>query len=253
MNVTAAVAEKVLEFNLYNPKFNYQSIPRVTIDGKRYYATPDGKNLPSVTTILDKTKPEEKKLILEQWRRRVGHEKAQQITTEAANRGTRMHTYLEEYVKTGVIKERSTNPFSWASHAMANVVVEQGLQHVNEFWGIEVPLYFPGVYAGTTDGAGLHIGQESILDYKQTNKPKKREWIDDYFMQLCAYAEAHNELHGTNICKGVVLMCVKPDLDDQFNIINPPKYQEFILEGAEYEHYRQLWWKRVEAYYLLNT
>jgi genome maintenance exonuclease 1 len=182
----------------------------------------------------------------------VGHEQAQAITTEAANRGTRMHTYLEQYVRDGVIKERGTNPFSWASHAMAHTVVEHGLKNVTEFWGIEVPLYFPRVYAGTTDGAGVHLNEEAILDYKQTNKPKKREWIDDYFVQLCAYAEAHNELHGTRIKKGVVLMCVKPTVDDQMNMITPPEYQEFVLEGREFEHYRDLWWKKVEQYYLLN-
>jgi len=235
---------------LYNQKFNYQPIPRVTIDGKRFYATPDGQNLPSVTTILDKTKPQEKIEALNRWRKSVGAEKAQQITTEAANRGTRMHTYLEQYVRDGVIKDPGSNPYSWPSHAMAKVVVDKGLRNVNEFWGIEVPLYFPGIYAGTTDGAGIHLNEESILDYKQTNKPKKREWIDDYFMQLCAYAEAHNELHGTKIRKGVVLMCVKPDLDEQFNIIKPPEYQEFVLEGAEFEHYRDQWWRKVEQFYL---
>ena len=238
---------------MYNPKFDYQPIPRVTIEGRRYYATPDGQNLPSVTTILDKTKSEESREALNRWRRSVGAEKAQQITTEAANRGTRMHTYLEDYVKTGEIKERTTNPYSWASHAMAHVVVEKGLKNVNEFWGIEVPLYFPGIYAGTTDGAGIHLNEESILDYKQSNKPKRREWIEDYFVQLCAYAEAHNEVHGTRIRKGVILMCVKPDVDEQFNIIKPPEYQEFVLEGAEFDRYRDLWWRRVEQFYLLNT
>ena len=238
---------------MYNPKFDYQPIPRVVVEGKRFYATPDGKNLPSVTTILDKTKSEESREALNRWRRSVGAEKAQQITTEAANRGTRMHTYLEDYVKTGEIKERTTNPFSWASHAMAHVVVEKGLKNVNEFWGIEVPLYFPGIYAGTTDGAGIHLNEESILDYKQSNKPKRREWIEDYFVQLCAYAEAHNEVHGTRIRKGVILMCVKPDVDEQFNIIKPPQYQEFVLEGNEYDKYRDLWWRRVEQFYLLNT
>jgi len=234
---------------LYNPKFDYKPIPRVVLEGKRFYATPDGNNLPSVTTILDKTKSQDKIEALDRWRRSVGVEKAQQITTEAANRGTRMHTYLEDYVKTGAIKERTTNPYSWASHAMAHVVVEKGLKNVSEFWGIEVPLYFPSIYAGTTDGAGIHLNEEAILDYKQTNKPKKREWIDDYFIQLCAYAEAHNELHGTKIKKGVILMCVKPDLDEQFNIIKPPEYQEFVLEGAEFDRYRDLWWRKVEEYY----
>ena len=234
----------------YNPKFNYQAVPRVTLEGKRFYSTPDGNNLPSVTTILDKTKSEESKEALNRWRKSVGHERAQQITTEAANRGTRMHTYLEHYVKTGELKERGSNPFSWSSHVMANTIIEHGLKNVNEFWGIEVPLYFPKVYAGTTDGAGIHLNEEAILDYKQTNTPKRREWIDDYFIQLCAYAEAHNELHGTKIRKGVVLMCVKPDIDEQFTIIKPPAYQEFVLEGAEFDKYRDLWWRRLEQYYL---
>lgn len=238
---------------MYNPKFDYKPIPRVVLEGKRFYATPDGKNLPSVTTILDKTKSPDKIEALNRWRRSVGAEKAQQITTEAANRGTRMHTYLEQYVRDGAIKEPGSNPYAWPSHAMAQVVVEKGLKNVNEFWGIEVPLYFPGIYAGTTDGAGVHQNEEAILDYKQTNKPKKREWIDDYFVQLCAYAEAHNEVHGTRIRKGVVLMCVKPDLDEQFNIIKPPEYQEFVLEGTEFDKYRDLWWRKVEQYYLLNT
>jgi len=222
------------------------------VDGRRFYATPDGQRLPSVTTILDKTKSQEKIEILNNWRRRVGAENAQKITTEAANRGTRMHTYLERYIKEGAIPPRGSNPFSWPSYVMAEEVIKQGLQHVSEFWGIEVPLYFPGVYAGTTDGAGIHLNQESILDYKQTNRPKKREWIEDYFMQLCAYAEAHNELHGTQIKKGVVLMCVKPDLDANHNIVGQPQYQEFVLEGSEFEHYRTQWWKKVEQYYLLN-
>ena len=238
---------------MYKQKFEYQSLSRESVNGRRLYATPDGNRLPSVTTILEATKPEEKKQALQNWRNRVGHDKAQAITTEAANRGTRMHTYLEHYVKTGETKERGSNPFSWPSHAMANTVIDHGLKHVTEFWGVEIPLYFPKIYAGTTDGAGIHLGQESILDYKQTNKPKKREWIDDYVMQLCAYAEAHNELHGTKIRKGVVLMCVKPELDENNNVVGLPEYQEFVIEGTEFDLYRQAWWQRVEQYYMLNT
>ena len=237
---------------MYNPKFDYKPIPRVVIEGKRFYATPDGKNLPSVTTILEKTKSEESKAALQNWRKRVGEQQAQQITTEAANRGTRMHTYLEHYVKNNELKDRGSNPFGWASHAMAQTVIEDGLANVNEFWGVEVPLYFPGIYAGTTDCVGLHLRDESILDFKQTNKPKKREWIDDYFMQLCAYSEAHNEVHGTKIKKGVVLMCVRPPVDDMGRPLARPEYQEFVLEGADYSRYCDLWWKKVEQYYLLN-
>lgn len=236
---------------IYNPnKFDYKPLVRETVDGKRLYATPDGKKLPSVTTILDRTKPMEERVALENWRKRVGHEQAQAITTEAANRGTRMHNYLEHYVKTGEHKERPSNPFAWASHAMAETVIDQGLANVDEFWGVEVPLYFPGLYAGTTDGSGVHLGQDSILDYKQTNKPKKEEWINNYKLQLVAYALAHNEVYGTNIRKGVILMCVRPDMDENHNIIAPPQYQEFTLGPDEFDEWEQRWWKRLENYYL---
>ena len=240
-------AEKVF---VYNPKFDYKPLSRVTEDGKRLYATPDGKRLPSVTTVLDKTKPEEKKAALNEWRKRVGVENAQKITTEAANRGTRMHTYLEDYIKQGQLRERGSNPFGWASHAMAQTVIEDGLVNVNEIWGVEVPLYFPGLYAGTTDGCGLHLNEESILDYKQTNKPKKQEWIEDYYLQLVAYALAHNEVYGTNIRKGVVLMCVKPPVDDMGNPLARPQYQEFILKPEDFDYWADQWWRRLELYYL---
>jgi len=236
--------------NMYNPRYDYQPLSRTSEDGKRLYCTPDGKKLPSVTTILDRTKPQEKREALENWKRRVGPAQAQQITTEAANRGTRMHSYLEHYVKTGQIREAGTNPYAWASHVMAQTVIDQGLRNVSEFWGVEIPLYFPNFYAGTSDGAGIHMGEESILDYKQTNKPKKREWIEDYFLQLVAYALAHNEVYGTKIRKGVVLMCVKPEVDAQFNITKPPEYQEFVLEPRDFDHWEQEWWKRLELYYL---
>ena len=234
-------------------KYDYQPLSRTSEDGRRLYQTPDGSRVPSVTTVLEKTKPEEARRGLQQWRNRVGHQQAQQITTEAANRGTKMHTYLERYILEGAAPERSKNPFSWASEHMAEVVIAQGLNdRVTEFWGVEIPVYFPGIYAGTTDGAGIHQGAESILDYKQTNRPKKREWIGDYFLQLAAYALAHNEVYGSNIRKGVILMCVKPEQDANLVITAPPQYQEFILEGAEFDHYTNEWWKRLELYYLTN-
>ena len=235
---------------MYNPKFNYQPLSRVTDDGQRLYATPDGLKLPSVTTVLEKTKPEEKKQALNEWRRRVGVENAQKITTEAANRGTRMHTYLEQYVKTGKMSERGTNPFGWASHAMAQTVIEDGLQNVTEFWGVEIPLYFPKLYAGTTDGCGIHLGEETILDYKQTNKPKQEAWIEDYYLQLTAYALAHNEVYGTRIRKGVILMCVKPPADAMGNPLARPEYQEFVLKPEDFDRWTNAWWRRLEQYYL---
>jgi ATP-dependent exoDNAse (exonuclease V) beta subunit len=235
---------------LYNPKFPYHELSRTTEEGQRLYLTPDGKRVPSVTTILSATQPEEKKAALQNWRKRVGVDKAQAITTEAANRGTRMHTYLEHYVKNGELKERGTNPFSWASHAMAETVIRDGLKNVNEYWGVEIPLYFPSMYAGTTDCVGIHAGDESIIDFKQTNKPKRQEWIEDYYLQLVAYSLAHNEVYKTNIRKGVVLMCVKPDVDDMGNLISEPQYQEFVLKPEDFDHWEQQWWKRLEQYYL---
>lgn len=232
-------------------KFNYAPLSRESVDGRRLYATPDGKRLPSVTTILDATKSEESKRALQNWRNSVGVKKAQEITTEAASRGTRMHKWLEDYVKNGVIGTPGSNPYSKQSHAMAQCVIQHGLSNVSEVWGVEVPLYFPGLYAGTTDGCGIHLGDESILDYKQTNKPKKEEWIEDYYLQLTAYALAHNEVHGTNIRKGVVLMCVKP-AELSLGVFDVPVYQEFILKPEDFKMWENRWWHRLERYYLAN-
>ena len=237
---------------LLTEKYNYTPINRESVEGKRLYATPDGSKVPSVTTILDKTKPWEKKQALLDWKKRVGEVKAQEIVTEAAGRGTRMHKFLEDYVKTGIINDPGSNPYSKQSHIMAKTVIEHGLANVNEIWGVEVPLYYPGLYAGTTDGCGLHLNEESILDYKQTNKPKKEEWIEDYYLQLTAYALAHNEVHKTNIRKGVVLMCVSPKLNEQLVMIEGPKYQEFILKPSDFSYWENRWWDRVEQYYREN-
>jgi genome maintenance exonuclease 1 len=159
---------------------------------------------------------------------------------------------LEDYVKTGVISLPGTNPYSKQSHAMAEVVIQQGLCNVNEIWGVEVPLYFPGLYAGTTDGLGLHLNEQAIIDYKQTNKPKKEEWIEDYYLQLTAYALAHNEVHGTNIRKGVVLMCVKPPMNERLEMTDVPAYQEFVLKPSDFSYWEGRWWDRVEEYYKHN-
>ena len=225
---------------MYNPhKYNYVSLNKQTINGSRKYATPDGEHLPSVTTILDATKSEESKQALQNWRKRIGVAKAQEITTEAAGRGTRMHKWLENYVKTGSTGEPGSNPYSIQSHQMASSIIAQGLIKCNEYWGTEVSLYFPKIYAGTTDLCGVHEGADAILDFKQTNKFKKREWIDDYFIQLTAYANAHNEVYGTKIRNGVILMCTADNI-----------YQEFIIEGTEFDKYSDMWFKRVEQYYM---
>ena len=223
-------------------RYNYTPIDRTTVDGKRHYCLPDGSKVPSVTTILDKTKSEESKQALRNWKKRVGEQQAQQITTEAAGRGTRMHKWLENYVKDGQIGLPGSNPYSVQSHGMANVIIFEGLgKNVDEFWGVEVPVYYSGLYAGTTDCVGVWKGKPAIMDFKQTNKPKKREWIEDYFLQLAAYGLAHNNMHGTDIKTGVILMCSSNN-----------EYQEFVLEEADSEHYSNKWLERVEWHYLSN-
>jgi ATP-dependent exoDNAse (exonuclease V) beta subunit len=219
-------------------KFDYLPLTRIQTPTGRKYVGTDHKPVPSVTTILDATKPAEAKKALQEWRNRVGHKQAQAISTEAASRGTRMHKWLENYVKQGETGEPGTNPYSIQSHTMAQNIIQNGLTHCDEFWGTEVGLIFPDLYAGTTDLVGVHQGDDAIIDFKQTNKPKKREWITDYFIQLTAYAEAHNELYGTKIRKGVVLMC---SADNQF--------QQFVIQGDEFDHYSGLWASRVLEYY----
>jgi genome maintenance exonuclease 1 len=231
-------------------RYNYTPLDRTTVDGKRHYCLPDGSRVPSVTTILDRTKPQEKREALANWKKRVGEAKAQEITTEAANRGTRMHAYLETYVMSGDMKPLPNNPFAHPSWFMAAEVILQGMQpNITEYWGTEVPVYYSGLYAGTTDLLGMWKGRPAIMDFKQTNRPKKREWIEDYFLQLAAYAAAHNETHGTNIRDGVILMACQPKqlLDGTYE---KPQYLEFEVTGSEFDHWSNEWMKRVELYYL---
>lgn len=219
------------------------ALNRQTINGSRHYIDPNKKPLPSVTTILDKTKPEERKQALQQWRQRVGENRAQQIVTEAANRGTRMHTFLEHYIKHDEMHSLPSNPFAQPSWFMAAQVILEGLQHVDEFWGVEVPLYYEDLYAGTTDCVGIWKGKPAIIDFKQSNKVKKREWIDDYFLQLSAYIQAHNQLYNTDINQGVILMCVQPKDNET------PQYLEFDIKGEELKNYHGEWIRRVDQYY----
>lgn len=229
-------------------RYNYTPLDRTTIDGKRHYCLPDGSKVPSVTTILDRTKPAEDREALARWRRSVGEQRAQEITTEAASRGTRMHAYLEHYVLETDMKPLPSNPFAQPSWFMAAEVILNGLQHVDEFWGTEVPLYYSGLYAGTTDLIGTWKERPAILDFKQSNKVKKREYITDYFLQLAAYAAAHNEMHGTTIDTGVILMAVQPKLlsDGSYD---QPQYLEFVVQGDEFAYWADEWMKRVEQYY----
>ena len=220
---------------LISEKFKYKPIELKQIDGRRTYLTPDGKAVASVTTILDATKD---KTHLINWRKRVGEAKAQEITTEAAGVGTRMHKYLEDYIDTGDWPNPGSNPYAQQAHKMATEIKIKALKNVDEIWGSEVNLYMPSMYAGTTDLVGQFKGNACIMDFKQTNKPKKEEWVVDYYLQVVAYAEAHNEIYGPSIKEGHVFMCSR-DL----------QYQQFDVWPHEYEEWRNEWYNRVYNYY----
>ena len=219
-------------------KYPYPDVKQLNLDNKRLYETPCGDHVPSVTTILSKTKDTSG---LDRWVKAVGEEKANKIRNEAAKVGTSMHLFLEEFVTTEP-REPITTPDPLHSQAkqMSEVIIDSGMKYVSEVWGSEVKLYYKDRYAGTTDVVGVYKDVPHIIDFKQTNKPKKSEWIDDYYLQLCAYSHAHNEMFGTEIKNGVVLMCSR-DL----------QFQKFELNEIQFEKYSYMWWNRVDEYYKL--
>tara|TARA_R110001606_G_scaffold248707_2_gene396656 strand:+ start:188 stop:874 length:687 start_codon:yes stop_codon:yes gene_type:complete len=216
-------------------KYKYPKSMREVIKGKRHYAINQDK-LPSVTTILSATQSADKAASLAAWRKRVGEDSATRIVDSAGARGTAMHKILEEYIKGDGYMDLTT--VGQEAHNMAKVVIEKGLCNVSEIYGLEATLYYPGLYAGATDLVALHKGDIAICDFKQTNKPKKREWIEDYCVQLAAYTMAHNYVYKTEIQKGVIMMCSKDNY-----------YQEFIIQGLEMRKYQHEFLKRVDQYY----
>ena len=220
----------------WNKKFVYPTSTRALIDGKRHYDVGTNEKLPSVTTILSATQSEEKKKKLAEWQARMGQQRADRIRDISAMRGTSMHTYLEGYITDQ--RHLDLTALGQEAGRMANVVIRSGLGDLEEVWGTEVTLYYPGLYAGATDVVGIYNGRESIIDFKQTNKPKQREWISDYFTQLAAYAMAHNHVYGTKIQNGVILMCSK----DCF-------FQKFEVSDQEFQGYMHEFLRRVDQFY----
>jgi genome maintenance exonuclease 1 len=220
-------------------RFQYKACQQINdpITRKRVYLTPDGEKLPSVTTILSATKD---MTHLNEWRDKVGHAKAQQITTEAAGVGTAMHGNLERFL-CGIERQPGNNPVHVQANKMADVIIDKGLSKMNEVWAMEQSLYFPGLYSGTTDLVGVYEGEPAVCDHKQTNKPKKAEWVEDYYIQLVAYILAHNEVYKTDIRRGVIFMCSR-DL----------QYQQFDLTKDTFNKYEDMWLGKVEEYYALN-
>ena len=218
-----------------NEKYKYATGKQINEDSGRIYDVA-GFRLPSVTSILSRTKDQG---FLKEWRAKVGDKEADRIMNLSSVRGTAMHKYLESHI-TDIGYEDLTDTGKQAK-TMAEKVIEIGLAPVDEYYGSEVTMYYPGLYAGQTDLVCIHDGEDAIVDFKQSNRPKKKEWIEDYYLQIAAYAMAHDYVHNSKINKGVIMVCT-PDL----------YYQEFVVEGAELRQYKHKFLKRLDMYHELK-
>ena len=214
-------------------KYNYLEGKQITDPdtGKRVYEI-SSYRLPSVTTILGATKNTE---FLTKWKAKVGETEAERIKNVSSARGTSMHKFLEHYVLgTGCVDLTSIGQ---EARPMADKIIEIGLAPVEEYYGSEVMLHYPGLYAGSTDLVCLHNNKETIVDFKQSNRPKREEWIEDYYLQIAMYAMAHDYVYGSKIEQGVIMVCT-PDL----------YYQEFKTEGADLRAWKHKALKRIDMY-----
>ena len=219
----------------WNKLYEYPKSIREVINDQRHYAVGNEK-LPSVTTILSATESEEKKQAIAKWKARVGAVEAERVKNTAATRGTAMHSYLEYHIAGQGLLDLTEEGVQ--AKQMAQMIVDKGFGDLNEIWGSECVLYYPELYAGQTDLCGVYQGRESIVDFKQSNKPKREEYIGDYYLQLVAYAMAHDAIYKTNIEQGVILMCT-PDLF----------FQKFVLNGARFRQAKWEWLRKVDEYY----
>ena len=219
----------------WNKLYKYPRSKREILKGDRHYDVNDEK-LPSVTTILQTTQDAEKAESLQRWTEKVGVFEAERIKNRAAKRGTAMHSYLEAYLQGGKILD--LRDVGAEASSMARTIIDKGFSDLEEIWGSEVTLFYPNLYAGATDLCGIYQGRESIIDFKQTNKPKRMEWIKDYKLQIIAYAMAHNCVYDTGIEQGVILMCTP----DNF-------FQKFTINGPEFRSFKWKWLDRIDQYY----
>jgi len=203
--------------------------------GTRMYEISNYK-LPSVTTVLGATKNQD---FLIKWKAKVGEAEAERIKNHSTSRGSAVHKFLEHHVLgTNII---DLTPIGKEALPMANKMIEVGLTPIDEYYGSEVTLYYPGLFAGSTDLVCMHNGMESIVDFKTSNKPKIKEYITDYYLQCAAYALAHDYVYGSEI-KQCVVMIVTPDL----------YYQEFNIQGHELRKAKHEFLKRLDMFYNLQ-
>jgi len=195
-----------------------------------------GTRLPSVTTILSATK---NKQFLKDWKEKVGHEEAERIKNLSSKRGTAMHKFLEKHIQSSGYDDLTE--IGQQAKPMAQKIIDEGLVPISEYYGSEIMVHYPGLYAGSTDLVCNHNGLETIVDFKQSNRPKRAEWVDDYYMQIAAYAMAHDEVYGSKIRQGIIMICT-PDL----------YYQEFKFQDTELKRWKHRWLERLDMYHELE-
>ena len=218
-----------------NKKYNYVPATRHDDHGSRTYEV-SGLRLPSVTTVLAKTKNQ---YYINKWKEKVGEQEAERIKNYASKRGTAMHKFIEKYLKESGYADLT--PIGQEAKPMAPKIIEIGLAPITHYYGSEVTLHYPGLYAGATDLVCEHNGMDTIVDFKQANRPKQREWIDDYFLQIAAYAMAHDHVYGSKIRQGVIMICTT----DRY-------YQEFKIQDGDLRREKHKFLKRLDSYYYLK-
>jgi len=217
---------------LINQKYNYPTLERVDLDTGRHYLDSNQKPVPSVTTVLSATSKSKDGLI--QWKNRVGEEEADRIVKQSTDIGTAVHEAIENYLNGKPWNRFEETYDQLLAKKISKKFVSDGLQGITEIWGLEVGLILDNLYAGTADCVGTYNNIPTLIDFKTAKKIKKREWIEDYFLQGCAYANAHNVMFDTKIEQIVILMVDRDEI-----------FQEFIVRPTEFNFLTRKWKNRL--------
>ena len=217
---------------LIKSKYEYPVLERVDLEIGRHYLDSNQKPVPSVTTVLSGTSKSKDGLI--QWRNRVGEEEAERVIKQSTDIGTAVHEAIENYLNGKPWNNFEDTHDQLLAKNISDKFIKDGLNGITEIWGLEVGLLLDNLYAGTADCVGEYEGIPTLIDFKTAKKIKKREWIEDYFLQGCAYANAHNVMFGTKIEQIVILMVDR-------NAI----FQEFIVRPTEFNFLTRKWKNRL--------
>lgn len=198
-------------------RFAYPEMTTTQVKGLRLYETPTGQFYPSITTMLGETQPAEKREALRKWQLSLGLEQANRKTREAADRGTAVHLLIERYLKKEQLIQ-SDEKFKPEDVSLFNAL-KLKLNSIKEVWGQEVALYSTELeLAGRCDCIGVYKNKPCIIDFKTSGRIKGSDQIEDYRLQLCAYAIMHNEMFNTDIHDGIILMASDSGFPQEFAV-----------------------------------